>query len=104
MIDNKLKFFFKYQIWHLGGTIILFYTGLQFVDLKNIAHNNAYYNEQAYILLYIWKQGSGDWNKDSKLKREQELTELFSAFPDLKESYTYISFLGFSDSKKVIGL
>tara|TARA_B100001123_G_scaffold59978_1_gene64798 strand:- start:89 stop:760 length:672 start_codon:yes stop_codon:yes gene_type:complete len=35
MVHNKLNFFFKKQIWHLGGTIILFYVGLQFVDLKN---------------------------------------------------------------------
>tara|TARA_B100000686_G_scaffold327524_1_gene386508 strand:- start:338 stop:1003 length:666 start_codon:yes stop_codon:yes gene_type:complete len=35
MIENKLKFFFKNQIWHLGGTIILFYIGTQFVNLKS---------------------------------------------------------------------
>ena len=35
MIQNKLSFFFKHQIWHLGGTIVLFYIGVQFVDLKN---------------------------------------------------------------------
>ena len=35
MVHNKLNFFFKNQIWHLGGIIILFYVGLQFVDLKN---------------------------------------------------------------------
>jgi hypothetical protein len=35
MIENKLRFFFKHQIWHLGGTIILFYIGSQFVDLNN---------------------------------------------------------------------
>ena len=35
MIENKLNFFFKHQIWHLGGTIALFYIGLQFVDLSN---------------------------------------------------------------------
>jgi len=35
MVHNKLNFFFKNQIWHLGGTIILFYVGSQFVDLKN---------------------------------------------------------------------
>jgi len=35
MIHNKLSFFFKHQIWHLGGTIVLFYIGAQFVDLKN---------------------------------------------------------------------
>ena len=35
MIDNKLNFFFKNQIWHLGGTIILFYIGAQLVELEN---------------------------------------------------------------------
>ena len=35
MIENKLNFFFKHQIWHLGGTIVLFYIGFQFVDLSN---------------------------------------------------------------------
>jgi len=35
MIDNKLSFFFKHQIWHLGGTIVLFYLGAQFVNLEN---------------------------------------------------------------------
>jgi len=34
MIENKLNFFFKHQIWHLGGTIFLFYIGAQFVDLE----------------------------------------------------------------------
>ena len=35
MIENKLNFFFKNQIWHLGGTIVLFYVGAQFVNLEN---------------------------------------------------------------------
>jgi len=35
MIENKLRFFFRHQIWHLGGTIILFYIGVQFVDLES---------------------------------------------------------------------
>ena len=35
MIENKLSFFFRHQIWHLGGTIILFYIGAQLVDLKS---------------------------------------------------------------------
>ena len=34
-MENKLAFFFKHQIWHLGGTIILFYIGAQLVDLKS---------------------------------------------------------------------
>ena len=33
MIQNKLNFFFKHQIWHLGGIIVLFYIGVQLVDL-----------------------------------------------------------------------
>ena len=35
MIENKLSFFFRHQIWHVGGTIILFYIGAQLVDLDN---------------------------------------------------------------------
>ena len=38
MIENKLKFFFKHQIWHLGGTILLFYFGAQLVDLDAITN------------------------------------------------------------------
>jgi len=34
MIQNKLKFFFKHQIWHLGGTIVLFYIGAHLVNLN----------------------------------------------------------------------
>ena len=35
MIENKLSFFFRHQIWHLGGTIVLFYIGAQLVDLDS---------------------------------------------------------------------
>ena len=35
MIHNKLNFFFKNQILHLGGIIILFYISVQFIDLKS---------------------------------------------------------------------
>ena len=35
MIENKLSFFFRNQIWHIGGTIVLFYIGAQIVDLKS---------------------------------------------------------------------
>ena len=34
-MENKLSFFFKGQIWHLGGTIVLFYIGAQSVDLES---------------------------------------------------------------------
>jgi hypothetical protein len=34
VIENKLKFFFRHQISHLGGTIVLFYIGTQLVDLE----------------------------------------------------------------------
>ena len=46
MVHNKLNFFFKNQILHLGGTIILFYVGLQFVDLKN--NTNAFLGLSAF--------------------------------------------------------
>ena len=35
MIENKFAFFFKGQILHIGGTIVLFYIGAQFVDFEN---------------------------------------------------------------------
>ena len=34
-MENKLGFFFRHQIWHVGGTIALFYIGYQFVDLDS---------------------------------------------------------------------
>ena len=37
-MENKLSFFFKGQIWHLGGTIVMFYIGAQFVDLESNAN------------------------------------------------------------------
>ena len=50
MIDNKLNFFFKRQIWHIGGLILLFYAGYQIgvngyedfmsnINLRNIGEN-----------------------------------------------------------------
>ena len=38
MIENKLRFFFKHQIWHLGGTVVLFYIGAQLIDLDSNAN------------------------------------------------------------------
>jgi len=35
MIENKLSFFFKNQIWHIGGLLFLFYLGNQIVDFEN---------------------------------------------------------------------
>jgi len=35
MIENKLNFFFKKQIWHIGGLIVLYYVALQMVDFEN---------------------------------------------------------------------
>jgi len=34
MIENKLSFFFKHQIWHIGGLIVLYYVALQLVDFE----------------------------------------------------------------------
>ena len=33
--NHKLHFFFKNQIWHIGGLILLFYIGCQIVDFEN---------------------------------------------------------------------
>ena len=35
MIDNKLNFFFKNQIWNLGGNVVLFYMCTKLVDLES---------------------------------------------------------------------
>ena len=35
MIENKLSFFFKNQIWHIGGLLLLFYLCYQIVDFEN---------------------------------------------------------------------
>ena len=40
MIDNKLNFFFKGQMWHIGGLILMFYVGYQIVDFENRAMIN----------------------------------------------------------------
>ena len=34
MIENKLKFFFKSQIWHIGGLIFLYYVAIQMIDFE----------------------------------------------------------------------
>ena len=46
MVDNKLSFFFKHQIWHLGGTVILFYIGTKFSGLQN--NTNTFINLGAF--------------------------------------------------------
>ena len=46
MVDNKLNFFFKHQIWHLGGTVILFYIGTKFDGLQN--NTNTFINLGAF--------------------------------------------------------
>ena len=39
-MENKLSFFFKNQILNWGGNVILFYIGVQLVDLQN--NNNTF--------------------------------------------------------------
>ena len=39
--NHKLHFFFKNQIWHIGGLILLFYIGCQIVDFEN--NSNAFF-------------------------------------------------------------
>ena len=45
MIENKLRFFFRHQIWHLGGTIVLFYIGVQLIDLES--NTNSFFGISA---------------------------------------------------------
>ena len=51
MVDNKLSFFFKHQIWHLGGTSILFYIGIKFSGLQN--NTNTFVNLGAFSWVII---------------------------------------------------
>ena len=63
-MENKLNFFFKGQIWHLGGTIILFYIGFQFVDLESNTNSFFGFNALNWFLIamsiplihqiYVW--------------------------------------------------
>ena len=34
-MENNLNFFFRHQIWHVGGTVVLFYIGYQLADLDS---------------------------------------------------------------------
>ena len=34
-MENKLSFFFRHQIWHIGGLIVLFYVGCKIVNFEN---------------------------------------------------------------------
>ena len=51
MVDNKLNFFFKRQIWHLGGTVILFYIGTKFAGLQN--NTNTFVSLDAFSWFII---------------------------------------------------
>ena len=51
MVDNKLSFFFKHQIWHLGGTGILFYIAIKFSGLQN--NTNTFINLGAFSWFII---------------------------------------------------
>jgi len=64
MIENKLSFFFRHQIWHLGGTIVLFYVGTQLVDLDSNANTFLGINALTWFMIamsvpiihqaYVW--------------------------------------------------
>ena len=64
LIENKLNFFFKNQIVHLGGTIFLFYIGAQFVDLENNTNTFIGINASSWFIIamsiplihqsYVW--------------------------------------------------
>ena len=53
-MENKLSFFFKGQIWHLGGTIILFYIGFQFADLENNTNSILGFNALNWFLIAMF--------------------------------------------------
>lgn len=51
---NKLRFFFRGQIWHLGGTIFLFYLGTLFVDFKNNKNSFFGLNTSNWFLIAMF--------------------------------------------------
>ena len=53
-MENKLNFFFKGQIWHLGGTIILFYIGFQFADLESNTNSFFGFNALNWFLIAMF--------------------------------------------------
>jgi hypothetical protein len=63
-LKNKLNFFFKHQIWHVGGTITLFYIGYQFVDLDTNTNTFLRINALSWFMIamsvpiihqaYVW--------------------------------------------------
>ena len=64
LIENKLNFFFKNQILHLGGTVFLFYIGAQLVDLENNTNTFIGINALSWFIIamsiplihqsYVW--------------------------------------------------
>jgi len=54
MIENKLNFFFKNQIWHLGGVIFFFYIGAQFDDLENNANTYLGIRASAWFMIAMF--------------------------------------------------
>ena len=63
-MENKIGFFFKNQIWHLGGIIFLFYLGAQFVDFRNNTNSFIGINTLTWFIIamsiplihqtYVW--------------------------------------------------
>ncbi len=64
MIRNKLVFFFKNQIWHIGGLIFLFYLGCQLVNFENNSNSFIGISAKSWFLFsmitpllhqgYVW--------------------------------------------------
>jgi len=63
-MENKLDFFFKNQIWHIGGLIILFYLGCQLVGFENNSNTFLGISAESWFLFsmmtpllhqgYVW--------------------------------------------------
>ena len=63
-MENKLNFFFKNQVWHLGGIIIIFYISLQFADLEKNTNTFMYISTLNWFIIamsiplihqvYVW--------------------------------------------------
>ena len=63
-MENKLSFFFRNQIWHVGGTLILFLISFQFANLNNNTDTYLEINALSWLLIamivplihqiYVW--------------------------------------------------
>ena len=71
MIENKLRFFFKRQIWHIGGLIVLYYVALQLVNFETDSNVFLGISTKSWFLFsmmtplphqgYVWYAGGRNY-------------------------------------------